>query len=72
MPLRAISGSYWKAATSRPSANDTAPMTATGMAISNGHGVATTMTARKRCASPDAAHAAPAMSSATGAYHAAS
>ena len=42
------------------------PMMATGIAISNGHGVAITSTARKRTASPLAAHAAIATASATG------
>ena len=42
------------------------PMMATGIAIKSGQGVATTSTARKRSASPLAAHAARAMATASG------
>ena len=41
-------------------------MIATGMAISSGHGVATTSTARNRSGSPLAAQAARAIASASG------
>ena len=41
-------------------------MIATGMAISSGHGVATTSTARKRTGSPLTTQAARAMATASG------
>jgi len=50
----------------RRAANDTDAMIATGMAMSSGQGVATTMTARKRRGSPAAMPAAAANSKATG------
>src|SRR5581483_2738443 len=49
-------------------AGDTAPMIATGMAMSSGQGVATTSTARNRTGSPLAAQAATPMPTASGVY----
>ena len=46
--------------------NEIDPMMAIGIAMSSGHGVAITRTARNRTASPLAAHAARATASATG------
>jgi hypothetical protein len=54
----------------RFAASDMAPMIATGMPMSSGHGVATTSTARNRTGSPLHAHAATATMSAIGVYHA--
>ena len=51
-------------------ASDIAPITATGMPISSGHGVATTITARNLPASPLHAQAAPANANANGVYQA--
>ncbi len=51
-------------------ATEIAPITATGIASSRGHGVAITITARKRMASPLAAHAAIPTETATGVYQA--
>ena len=42
------------------------PMMATGIAMSSGHGVATTRTARKRVGLPVMSHARTATASATG------
>ena len=50
----------------RLAASEIDPMIATGMAISSGHGVATTSTARNRSGLPLHSHAATAISSATG------
>ena len=47
-----------------------APMMATGIAMSSGHGVATTRTARKRVGSPLTAQAASAIRTASGVYQA--
>ena len=47
-------------------ASEIEPMIATGMAISSGHGVATTSTARKRTGSPEASPAAIATTTASG------
>ncbi len=52
----------------RLAASEIEPMTATGMAISSGQGVAITSTARKRTASPLAIQAARATATATGVY----
>ena len=46
------------------------PMIATGIAMSSGHGVAMTSTARKRTASPLMTQASPATVRATGVYQA--
>ncbi len=54
----------------RRAAMEIAPMTATGIAISNGQGVATTTTARNRRDSPLIAHAKPPSVSAIGVYQA--
>jgi hypothetical protein len=52
----------------RRAASEIAPMIATGIAMSSGHGVATTSTAKKRKGSPLAAHAATAADMAIGVY----
>ena len=52
----------------RLAASEMAPMIATGMAISSGHGVATTRTARKRTGSPLHAQAADGDGQASGVY----
>ena len=54
----------------RLAASEMAPMIATGMPMSSGHGVATTSTARNRTGSPLHSHAAIASASAIGVYHA--
>jgi hypothetical protein len=51
-------------------ASEMAPITATGMEISSGQGVAITTTARKRIASPVTTQAATATPTAIGVYHA--
>ena len=50
----------------RFAASEIVPMMATGIAINNGHGVATTSTARNRSASPLSSQAASAMARAAG------
>ncbi len=50
----------------RRAASEIEPMMATGMAINNGQGVATTSTAKNRVASPLAAQAMAATASASG------
>ena len=50
----------------RRAASETEPITATGIAMSSGQGVATTSTARNRTGSPLASHAAAAITSASG------
>ena len=50
----------------RFAASDTAPMIATGIAISRGHGVATTSTARNRVGEPLKYQAAAAIATASG------
>ena len=54
----------------RFAASEMAPMMATGMPISSGHGVATTSTARNRTGSPLHIQAEIASASAIGVYHA--
>ena len=54
----------------RVAASEIEPMMATGMAMSSGHGVATTSTARKRTGSPDHTQAPTAIATASGVYHA--
>ena len=50
----------------RFAASEIEPITATGIAINSGHGVATTSTARNRTASPVASHAAMPIATASG------
>ena len=50
----------------RLAASEIEPIIATGMAINSGHGVATTITARNRTASPVASQAAMPIATATG------
>ena len=54
----------------RFAASEMAPMIATGIPMSSGHGVATTSTARKRTGSPLHVHAPTASAKAIGVYHA--
>ena len=56
--------------TPRRAAVEMAPMIATGIAISSGHGVAMTTTLRKRIGLPVIHQAAPATVKASGVYHA--
>ena len=54
----------------RRAASEIPPITATGMAMSRGHGVAITMTARKRSACPLTNQPAAATATASGVYQA--